>query len=137
MPCPVLLVQQSDNNVKLIILDRLDEVKQRHPSIMQSLVMDMLQALSSPNMDIRRKCLDVALSLVTKKNIDEVVQILKKEVMKTQGKDMEKGGEYRQVRYPCSGPAVYMTLNTVRCWCAGSISVRSSSRMWPTMWCTS
>jgi len=34
---------------------------------------------------------------VTKKNIDEVVQILKKEVMKTQGKEMEKGGEYRQM----------------------------------------
>jgi len=59
--------------------------------------MDMLQALSSPNMDIRRKCLDVALSLVTKKNIDEVVQILKKEVIKTQSKDVEKGGEYRQM----------------------------------------
>jgi len=83
--------------VKLIILDRLDEVKKRHPSVLQGLVMDMLQALSSPNMDIRRKCLDVALSLVTKKNIDEVVQILKKEVMKTQGKEMEKGGEYRQM----------------------------------------
>jgi len=92
-----LLVQQSDNNVKLIILDRLDEVKRKHPSVLQALVMDMLQALSSPNMDIRRKCLDVALSLVTKKNIDEVVQILKKEVLKTQGKEMEKGGEYRQM----------------------------------------
>jgi coatomer subunit beta len=92
-----LLVQQSDNNVKLIILDRLDEVKRRHPSVLQGLVMDMLQALASPNMDIRRKCLDVALSLVTKKNIDEVVQILKKEVLKTQGREMEKGGEYRQM----------------------------------------
>ena len=59
--------------------------------------MDMLQALSSPNMDIKRKCLDVALSLVSKKNIDEVVQILKKEVIKTQGKDVEKNGEYRQM----------------------------------------
>jgi len=92
-----LLVQQSDNNVKLILLDRLAEVKKRHPSVMQSLVMDMLQALASPNLDIRRKCLDVALTLVTKKNIDEVVQILKKEVMKTQTKEMEKGGEYRQM----------------------------------------
>jgi len=93
-----LLVQQSDNNVKLIILDRLDEVKKRHPSVLQGLVMDMLQALSSPNMDIRRKCLDVALSLVTKKNIDEVVQILKKEVLKTQGKEAGKeAGEYRQM----------------------------------------
>ena len=38
-----LLSQQSDNNVKLIILDRLDEVKKRHPSVLQGLVMDMLQ----------------------------------------------------------------------------------------------
>jgi len=60
-------------------------------------LIELLQALSSPNMDIRRKCLDVALSLVTKKNIDEVVQILKKEVVKTQQKDSESSGEYCQM----------------------------------------
>lgn len=32
----------------------------------------MLRALSSPNLDIRRKTLDIALDLITSRNIDEV-----------------------------------------------------------------
>ena len=34
--------------------------------------MDVLRALSSPNMDIRQKTLDIALDLITARNIDEV-----------------------------------------------------------------
>ena len=34
--------------------------------------MDVLRALSSPNMDIRKKTLDIALDLITARNIDEV-----------------------------------------------------------------
>jgi coatomer subunit beta len=32
----------------------------------------VLRALSSPNLDIRRKTLDIALDLITARNIDEV-----------------------------------------------------------------
>jgi coatomer subunit beta len=59
--------------------------------------MDVLRALSSPNMDIRRKTLDIALDLLTPRNIDEVVMVLKKEVVKTQAADTERGPEYRQL----------------------------------------
>eukprot|EP00887_Chlorella_sp_A99_P002075 scaffold21.g2075.t1 len=105
-----LLVSQSDNNVKLIVLDRLQELKERHREVLQELLMDILRALSSPNLDIRSKTLDIALDLVTARNVDEVVGVLKKEAVKTQNKDLEKGAEYRQllvgaihqcaVRYP-------------------------------------
>lgn len=92
-----LLVSQSDNNVKLIVLDRLQELKDKHRDVMQDILMDILRALSSPNLDIRRKTLDIAMDLITSRNIDEVVMVLKKEIMKTQNKDFEKGGEYRQM----------------------------------------
>ena len=59
--------------------------------------MDVLRALSSPNLDIRRKTLDIALELITPRNIDEVVLTLKKEILKTQNKELEKNGEYRQL----------------------------------------
>ena len=59
--------------------------------------MDVLRALSSPNMDIRRKTLDIALDLITSRNIDEVVMVLKKEIVKTQNADIERGPEYRQM----------------------------------------
>jgi len=88
--------------------------------------MDLLRALASPSLDIRKKTLDIALDLVSPKNIDEgfffcfrriffffqlfstffktnkkkkklVVLLLKKEITKTQSKEFEKSGEYRQL----------------------------------------
>ncbi|XP_058068091.1 coatomer subunit beta-1 [Magnolia sinica] len=92
-----LLLSQSDNNVKLIVLDRLNELKTLHRDIMVDVIMDVLRALSSPNLDIRRKTIDIALELITPRNIDEVVLMLKKEVVKTQSGELEKNGEYRQM----------------------------------------
>ncbi|CAK9183489.1 unnamed protein product, partial [Ilex paraguariensis] len=92
-----LLLSQSDNNVKLIVLDRLNELKSTHREIMVDLIMDVLRALSSPNLDIRRKTTDIVLELITPRNINEVVLTLKKEVVKTQSGELEKNGEYRQM----------------------------------------
>ncbi|OIV89950.1 hypothetical protein TanjilG_24449 [Lupinus angustifolius] len=92
-----LLLSQSDNNVKLIVLDRLSELKSSNREIMVEMVMDVLRALSTPNVDIRRKTIDIALELITLRNIDEVVMMLKKEVVKTQSGEHEKNGEYRQM----------------------------------------
>lgn len=39
---------------------------------MQDMLMDVLRALGSPNLDIRQKTLDLALDLITARNIDEV-----------------------------------------------------------------
>ncbi len=61
------------------------------------MVMDILRALSSPNMDVRRKSLDIALDLITARNIDEVVLLLKKEGVKTESKELERASEYRQM----------------------------------------
>ena len=40
--------------------------------MMQSMLMDVLRALATPNMDIRKKTLDIALDLINQHNIDEV-----------------------------------------------------------------
>ncbi|KAK9757140.1 hypothetical protein RND81_01G143100 [Saponaria officinalis] len=92
-----LLQSQSDNNVKLIVLDRLQELKSSHKEIMVDMIMDILRALASPNLDIKKKTLDIALELITPRNVDEMVLMLKKEVMKSQSADLEKNGEYRQM----------------------------------------
>lgn len=42
--------------------------------------MDILRALSSPNVDICRKTLDVTMDLVSPRNIEEVVQVGLEEV---------------------------------------------------------
>ncbi|KZV20730.1 Coatomer, beta subunit isoform 1 [Dorcoceras hygrometricum] len=92
-----LLMSQSDNNVKLIVLDRLNELKSSHRDIMVDMIMDILRVLSSPNLDIQRKTLDIVLELITPRHVNEVVLTLKKEVMKTQGGELDKGVEYRQM----------------------------------------
>jgi coatomer subunit beta len=78
-----LLNGQNDNNVKLIVLERLEDLKKKHTKILQELLMDILRALSSPNPDICKKVLDVAMEVVTSRNVKDVVGILKREVQKT------------------------------------------------------
>ena len=79
-----LIVKESDNNVKLIVLDRLIAMKESpsHEKILQELVMDILRVLSSPDLEVRRKTLSLAMDLVTSRNIDELVLVLKKVRMK-------------------------------------------------------
>ena len=99
-----LLSSQSDNNIKLIVLERLQErvslglfahpyvgsphaiqlvvsrlqdLKRQHPKVLQEMIMDIIRVLSSPNLDIRKKTLDIMLDLVVPKNIDEVMQVLR------------------------------------------------------------
>ena len=90
-----LLVKQSDNNVKLIVLDRLADLKKKHRDIMSEMLMDMLRALACPNLDVREKVLSIALDLVSSRSVDDVVSVLKKEAIKTQNKDAENGAQYR------------------------------------------
>ena len=87
-----LFVSQREINVKLIVLDRLGELKHDHRYEMQEMVMDIRRALAAPNLDIRRKTLDVVLDLVTTRNIDEVVSALKREITKSQTDATEFSG---------------------------------------------
>ena len=74
-----LLASQSDNNIKLIVLERLQDLRKQHPKVLQGMIMDIIRGLSSANLDIRKKTLDITLSLVVPSNIGEVMQVLKKE----------------------------------------------------------
>lgn len=113
-----LLGSESDNNVKLIVLDRLMGLRKFHGKILQELLMDIMRVLNSPNSDIRRKTLDITMDLISPRNINEVVLTLKKELIKTQssGVDREEADEYREmliksihkcaVRYPAIADSV-------------------------------
>jgi coatomer subunit beta len=41
-----LVIKESDNNVKLIVLDRLDTLRAKHGHVLDGLIMDVLQVLS-------------------------------------------------------------------------------------------
>ncbi|KAG9352418.1 hypothetical protein JZ751_020832 [Albula glossodonta] len=95
-----LIIKESDNNVKLIVLDRLIELKEQptHERVLQDLVMDILRVLTTPDLEVRKKTLQLALDLVSSRNVEELVIILKKEVIKTNNvTEHEDTDKYRQL----------------------------------------
>ncbi|KAI9015882.1 adaptin N terminal region-domain-containing protein [Phycomyces nitens] len=92
-----LVVKESDNNVKLIVLDRLEDIRSKNERILDDLVMDVLRVLSSPDIDVRRKALRIAMDMVSSRNVQEVILFLKKELTKTHDQEYEKNTEYRQL----------------------------------------
>lgn len=98
-----LAVKESDNNVKIIVLSRLDVLRSKHEHVIDVLVMDLLRVLASPDMDIRRQALGVAMQMVSSRNVEEVVLFLRKELLKTVehtsggSPSQERNVEYRQL----------------------------------------
>jgi coatomer subunit beta len=41
-----LIIKEADNNVKLIVLGRFDELRQKHEKVLDDLVMEILRVLS-------------------------------------------------------------------------------------------
>ncbi|KAH8159183.1 hypothetical protein CIB48_g9055 [Xylaria polymorpha] len=92
-----LSIKEADNNVKLIVLDRVDQLRQRNEGVLEDLIMEILRVLSSPDIDVRRKALAIALEMVSSKNVEEVILLLKKELSRTVDQEYEKNTEYRQL----------------------------------------
>ena len=87
-----LAIKEPDNNVKLIVLEKVDQLRQRNDAVLDDLTMEILRVLSSPDLDVRRKALNLALEMVTSRNVEEVVLLLKKELSKTVDEQYEKVG---------------------------------------------
>lgn len=92
-----LAIKEADNNVKLIVLDRVDQLRLKNEGVLDDLTMEILRVLSSPDIDVRRKALELALDMVSSKNVNDVVLLLKKELAKTVDQEYEKNNEYRQL----------------------------------------
>lgn len=89
--CYISLVsRESDNNAKIIVLDRLDTLRQRHGHVLDPMIMDILQLISSADLEVRRKAISIVLSLVSSRNVEDVVLFLKKQLQKTQDEQFEK-----------------------------------------------
>ncbi|KAF2401095.1 Coatomer, beta subunit [Trichodelitschia bisporula] len=92
-----LAIKEPDNNVKLIVLEKVDVLRQKNDGILEDLTMDILRVLSSPDLDVRKKALDIAMALVNSRNVEEVVLLLQKELRKTVDEQMDKSSEYRSL----------------------------------------
>lgn len=93
--CRLLNDQSSDNNIRLIILDRLVELKAKNARILQEYAIDILRCISVNSIAIRSKAIALTLDLITPRNNDDIVRTLKKELLSIQGK--REGMEYQEV----------------------------------------
>ncbi|KAJ1887956.1 coatomer subunit beta, partial [Kickxella alabastrina] len=103
-----LASKESDNNIKIIVLERLDQLRARHEGILDDLVMDLLRVLAAPDLEVRRKALATVMKLTSRRNVNDVVSMLKKELKKTvDNGDYDKSSEYRllliQTIHACAG----------------------------------
>ncbi|KAA3675882.1 coatomer subunit beta [Paragonimus westermani] len=87
-----LILKESDNNVKLIVLSRLTDLRQYHERILQDLVMDIVQILAASDMEIRQKTLDLTMDLVTSRSADELIKLYRKELLKACNENGAGGG---------------------------------------------
>ena len=87
-----LLATASDNNVRLVVLDRLADLKAAHADVLEDLLLDILRALASPDADVRAKTLALGLDLVTSRSVEAVVAVLKKEIVRSAAASSDGGG---------------------------------------------
>ncbi|CAH0397263.1 unnamed protein product [Chilo suppressalis] len=96
-----LIVKESDNNVKLIVVGRLSALRRiggdAATRALPSLAMDVLRVLHACDLDVRRHTLQLALDLVTPRHAEELVQVLRKEATRASSADHDDAAKYRQL----------------------------------------
>jgi len=86
--------------VKLIVLERLSQLREvsAHEKVLEDLVMDILRILTAPDLEVRRKTLNLVLDLLTSRTVSEAVLFLRKEVGRTHNSvEHDDTGRYRQL----------------------------------------
>ncbi|CAI5755834.1 unnamed protein product [Candida verbasci] len=92
-----LATKEADNNVKIITLERINDLHKQYPGILHDLSLEILRVLSSQDLDVKKKALDVTLQFMTTRNVEDVVKLLKKELQSTALSNDDKNSEYRQL----------------------------------------
>lgn len=92
-----LAIKESDNNIKLIVLEKIKDIHQKNPGSLEDLTLSILRVLSAQDLDVRAKGLEIALDLISSRNVDTVVKLLKKELQSTTDNSNDKTLEYRQL----------------------------------------
>ncbi|CAK1577969.1 unnamed protein product [Parnassius mnemosyne] len=96
-----LIVKESDNNVKLIVVGRLSALRaeggEAATRALSDLAMDVLRVLASSDLDVRRHTLQLALELVSSRHAEELVGVLRKEAARANNAEHEDAAAYRQL----------------------------------------
>ncbi|XP_022117722.2 coatomer subunit beta [Pieris rapae] len=96
-----LIVKESDNNVKLIVVGKLSALRAvggaAAARALPDLAMDVLRVLAACDLDVRRHTLHLALELATPRHAEELVSVLRKECARAHSAEHEDATKYRQL----------------------------------------
>ncbi|KAJ3431142.1 coatomer subunit beta [Anaeramoeba flamelloides] len=93
-----LFNNERDNNIKLIVLDLLRSLKLASRSVVSESLLDILRSLTSQPFDIKKKILELAEGLVTIRNAEKVVLLLRFELKETQEQEISNDKEIQKSR---------------------------------------
>ena len=115
-----LMASQTDNNVKIVILERLSVIIRHNCRLLEDCVMELLALLRTPSTEIRRTLLDLTQLLVSERNVNEVMGLLKSEVVRCASDSDSLNKEYREmlivsihalaIHYPAKADSVILLL---------------------------
>ena len=80
-----LLQENNDNNVKVIVLDKILQLRKNYFKVLEDYINDILAIIKDDtvvSLEINQKVLDLLTYLVSQRNIKEVVQFLEREIIK-------------------------------------------------------
>ncbi|KAG5506500.1 hypothetical protein JKF63_06003 [Porcisia hertigi] len=79
----------SDNNVRLIVVEQLNQMRQRYLHVLQDSLLDILSVLQDGSMTIRERVIELAVELITRRNAERFMQAMKKELLRANSIDSE------------------------------------------------
>ena len=88
-----MLIDSNDNNVKVIVLDHLIDLRKRYSKVLEDYMIDILSVMrddSAISHEISQKVLELTTALVSPRNVKEVILFLEKEI--SRARKMEDTG---------------------------------------------
>jgi coatomer subunit beta len=89
-----LLAEQNDNNVKLIVLNKITDLKGKYAKLLEDYISDILNTINEEqisSLDINQKVLELTTELASPRNIKEIITFLEKEIGRA--RKMDESGD--------------------------------------------
>ena len=80
-----LLLEQNENNVKLIVLNKIMDLKNKYAKLLEDYITDILNTINQDSIvsiEINQKVLELANQLASPRNIKEIIGFFEKEIVR-------------------------------------------------------
>jgi coatomer subunit beta len=89
-----LLADQNDNNVKLIVLNKIISLRTKYAKLLEDYISDILNTINEDqisSLDINQKVLELTTELASPRNIKEIITFLEREILRA--RKMDESGD--------------------------------------------